>query len=484
MEKIQKLIEKYGGDVKKKLKEPIFFINEIVGFESSVDSRLISYQEEWLELIENNTRLNLECFRSGGKTETILINYPIFKAFTQPGWQGILVSNSLKQSVSILRRIRNKIIDNDVLRTSIPAGRTGLWSKTELQLKNGSMIWSRPNNENLPGEHVDFIGGDEIGYWKNMDIITKVIPPMVLAKGGKVVFVGTPTSQIDAIHQLKKNKSYLSRSYPATARDPSSGKYLLELRYPNRKISDIKREYDSLSWSREFLLKPLGAKDRIYPYDLISKSFDYDSPFSLTRKNGVSYYMGLDFALSGEAGSDFTVYTILEKKDDVCRLVNMERYKGLTYQAQKSRIKTLSDIYKPIKVVADEGSFGKSFIEDLIVDFVPVEGFRFTNQSKQDLHTNLRNMFEQDRIIINKDAEDIKTKTITDALIKELSDFGVIWDEQKLTVRFEGLGEHDDMVTSFALASWGARGSGSMSWFVARGAPKGSGNLFYLGKVH
>ena len=54
---------------------------------------------------------------------------------------------------------------------------------------------------------------------------------------------------------------------------------------------------------------------------------------------------------------------------------------------------------------------------------------------------------------------------------------------QKLTVSFEGLGEHDDMVSSFALAAWGARGSGDMSWFVARGAPKGEGGTFYVGKV-
>jgi phage terminase large subunit-like protein len=479
MQKIKKLVEKYGGKVREKLLDPIFFTNEIMGFESE-PYKLTPYQEEWLRFMESHDRLNFMAFRSSGKTETMLIRYPIFKAFTVPKWQGIIVSNSLKQSTSVLRRVRELILGNEILRTSVPAGRDGLWSKTELQLKNGSMIWSRPNNENLPGEHVDWIGGDEIGYWRDMDIITKVIPPMVRAKNGKIVFIGTPTSQIDAIHELQKNKAFLSKSYPANLK--VDDKSLWEMRYPNLSIRKARLEYDSMSWSREFLCKPLGAKDRIYPFELIQKSFDMDAKFQLIKNTHSAYFFGLDFALSAEAGSDYTVYSVLEKVKDVCRLVNMERYKGLSYQAQKARIKQLADIYKPIKVVADEGSFGKSFVQDLRGDSIPVEGFRFTNQSKQDLHTNLRNFFEQSRIIINKDESDIKTQMITKLLVNELSNFGVIYDKEKKAVKFEGLGEHDDMVNSLALACWGAKGGGNISWKVARGSnsPKG---LFYLGRV-
>tara|TARA_Y100000310_G_C20698489_1_gene827463 strand:- start:5075 stop:6517 length:1443 start_codon:yes stop_codon:yes gene_type:complete len=480
MEKIKQLVEKYGGETQTKLRDSVFFINEIMGFDKE-PYKLTIYQEEWLRLIENHDRLNIMAFRSSGKTEVTLIDYPIFKAFTQPGWQGIIVSNSLKQSTSVLRRIREKILGSEILRTSVPTGKDGLWSKTELQLKNNSMIWSRPNNENLPGEHVDWVGGDEIGYWKDMDIITKVIPPMVRAKSGKVIFIGTPTSQIDAIHKLQKNKAYISKAYPVNLK--VEGKTLWDWRYPYISMRKARLEYDSLSWSREFLCKPLGSKDRIYPFELIQKSFDDDAMFSTVKNSGSAYYMGLDFALSGEAGSDYTVYTVLEKKGEIVRLVHMERYKGLSYQAQKMRIKNLCDTFKPIKVVVDEGSFGKSFLSDLLQMFIPAEGFRFTNQSKQDLHTNLRNMFEQDRIIINYSKGDMKTKDMIDNLVKELSNFGVVYDEEKKTVKFEGLGEHDDMVTSLALACWGGKGYGNLTWNIARGAPQSSSGLFYLGKV-
>ena len=481
MEQISKLVEKYGAEVYNKLREPIFFINEIIGFDSE-PHKLTPYQEEWVNLVENNDRLNIAAFRSSGKTETFLVDYPIFKAFTQSGWQGIVTSHTQKQSIAVLRRIREKILGNEILRTSVPSGKQGLWSKTELQLKNNSMIWSKVRGESLPGEHVNYIGNDEIGYDKTMEVITKIIPPMVLAKRGKVVFIGTTVSKVDPIHQLKKNPAYLTKWYPANLK--YNGKHLIEIRYPSKTIHEIKKEYDSMSWSREFLLEPLSSKDRIYPFELISQCFDYDSAFSLTKLTECAYYIGLDFALSGEAGADYTVYTILAKKGDILRVVNIERYKGLNYQSQKMRIKQLADIFKPVKVVADEGSFGKSFISDLLQESIPVEGFRFTNQSKQDLHTNLRNLFEQKRLFINMEQTDLKTKTLTSTLVTELLSFGVVWDEQKLTVKFEGTGEHDDMVTSLALAGWAARGLGTMSWGVLRGKSSSKSNVFYFDSTH
>ena len=481
MEKIKELLEKYGKDLKTKLNEPIFFINEIIGFNMEPFA-LTPYQEEWLNLVHKNDRINIMAFRSSGKTEAFLVDYPIFKAFTTPGWQGILVSNSLPQSVEIVRRIREKVVSSEILRTSIPDSKGASWSKTEIELKNGARIMSKPGNVNLAGYHVDYVGGDEIGYWTDMNIITKTLPPIVTAKQGKIVFIGTPTSEIDPIHQLMKNQAYISKAYPANMKD-SGGKTLWSMRYPTMSMSKKRAEYDSISWSREFLCKPLSAGDRIFPFELISKGFDFDSPFRLSALTHKTYYMGLDFALSGAAGADFTVFTVLEKDGEVCRLINMERYKGLSYQAQKARIKQLHDIYKPIKVIADEGSFGKSFVQDLQSDHVNIEGFRFSNESKQNLITNLRNFFEQSRLIINKDKMDSRTNEVTDFLVRELQKFGVVYDIQKKTARFEGLGEHDDMVISLSLAAWGARGFGSMTYSVQRGN-KPSSSIIYLGKVN
>lgn len=417
---------------------------------------------------------------NSGKTETAFVRYPIFKAFTKANWQGIVVSKSLPQSTEIIKRIKQRIIENDILRTSIPDTRSATWSRTELELKNGSRIMSKPANVNLAGYHVDWIGGDEIGYWEDMDVLTKTLPPIVRARNGQIVFSGTPTSETDPIHQLMKNPAYKVKVYPANLK--VDDKFLWDIRYPKIPIKQARKEYDSISWSREFLCRPLSAEDRIFPYDLIKDSFDFGSSFVLKRNNRYSYFMGLDFALSGEAGSDFSVFIVLEKCGDVCRIANIERFKGLSYQSQKGRIRQLYNTYMPIKVVADEGSFGKSFLQDMRAEHVPVEGFRFTNESKQNLITNLRNFFEQKRIIMPNQSKDLKTTTNINLLLKELDKFGVV--VEKGTVKLKGVGEHDDMVMSLGLACWAARGLSGLTWGIKRGSSGRPSGVSYLGRVN
>jgi len=385
---------------------------------------------------------------------------------------GIMLSSSLKQSVEVLKRIRDKILSNEVLKTAVPDNKTANWSKTEIELKNGARCLSMPNNENIRGYHVDYIGSDEIGEWKNWDIITKTIPPMVTAKDGTLVFVGTPTSEIDFIHKLEKNEAYTTQWYPANAKNEES-KTLWSLRYPNVKMSEKRKEYDSLSWSREFLLKPLSSADQIFPYRLIETCFDYDAVFEDAYDSNGIYFLGLDFALSGEAGADYTVMTVLKRIDDKMKVVKIERYKGLSYQAQKLRVIQLHQTYKPSRIVADEGTFGKTFLQDLIAEHVPIEGFRFTNQSKQDLITRLRRQFEQKTLVIPRDKSDIATQTQIEHLIKELSAFGVAVNQETGVVRLEGIGAHDDMVFSLALAVYGGKGMAGTPFAIRRGNKSG-----------
>lgn len=433
---------------------------------------MTQYQKEWLELLQQKKRLNISAFRSSGKTEMLFVDYPIHQMFTKAGWDGICLSSSLRQAKEIIKRVKDRVIDNELLRTSIPSNKSMSWSKTEIMLKNGSRYVSLPANENLRGGHVNFIGGDELGEWKNWDIVTKTIPPMTLAKDGQIVFVGTPTSEIDFIHKLAKIPAYETRWYPANAKT-EEGKILWELRYPDISINVKRREYDSLSWSREFLLKPLSSSDQIFPYKLIEPCFNYDLSFEVKSENRVPYFMGMDFALSGEAGADYTVMTVLKKQEDKIAIADICRYKGLAYQAQKIKARELFSTYKPLKIVADEGTFGKSFIADMLADHMPVEGFRFTNQSKQDLITNLRRVFEQQEIVVPRDKLDIRTNQQVDLLIKELGAFGVSVDETTGRVRLEGIGSHDDMVFSLALAVYAARGFGAASFEIRRRSRSG-----------
>ena len=109
----------------------------------------------------------------------------------------------------------------------------------------------------------------------------------------------------------------------------------------------------------------------------------------------------------------------------------------------------------------------------------------FTNQSKQQLITELRSTFEKNftrddndelkvksnddrHFFINAAANDLQTRIRIDSLTKELASFGMKYDEAKHIVRFEGLGSHDDMVFSLALAVYLAKGVGLVNYTVRR----------------
>jgi hypothetical protein len=456
----------YDIDLKRIKEDPVYFVEAVINL---TEPKLIlaDFHKEWLRLPAGHKRLSLMAFRSSGKTELFFVVYPIWRAFTQPGFQGIVTSNTEKQAIRILRRIKQRIEANPILKTSIPSARTDTWSKTELTLSNGSWIGSKPYNENLRGEHIDFIGCDEMGEYKDFDILKKVVLPMLRAKRGNLVGVGTPTSDIDLLHTIEKEDFF--RAFQ-TDRFPAEGDKgdLFKIRYPETEVKHTENvvelwdsgllvdTFSNIDWSQEFLLVPLGEDDQLFPISLINYSFDRERRMELKTRNDCKYYMGLDFAMSSKTTSDYTVITIIERpvKGDEMRVIWIDRSKGLSYQAQKAKIINYARLVKPTKIVCDDGNVGKIFIQDLKAAYLPVEGYHFggshviMGQNKRELFMLLREQFEKQKLYINADSSALQTRIMTNRLVEELT---------KFSNKFEGKGKHDDMVDSLALAVYGAR---------------------------
>ena len=187
--------------------------------------------------------------------------------------------------------------------------------------------------------------------------------------------------------------------------------------------------------------------------------------------------MGLDFAMSAQSGSDYTVVTVLEKApgSNKLKIVWIDRWKGLDYVQQKNRIIELADHFQIIKALGDEGSFGKTFIYDLKAAGVPLEGYKFTYQSrsKEEIIKALRDQFEKKGFIIPYNRNDQKTYMTVRALVDELTKFGIVFDHKKGIVKFEGTGKHDDMVISLALANFIARHVSLACFRVLKGSDRG-----------
>lgn len=482
MKPIKELYEEHGSDLKNLLlKDPKFFINNIIN-----QFKLTDYQEEFVDIIHNNQRSNLCAFRTSGKTEICFIDYPIYLAYTKPRQHIILISKSLPQSTELIKRIKEKIYFSEVLRTAIPSNRTASWSKTEIELKNGSRISCKPYNENIRGYHVNFCGCDEIGEYKDQNIFHRSIVPTTIAHNGKIAVAGTPTSDIDLIHELQKNPAYKNVIYPVWTNERN----YFEERYPGWKIrkekgryniynnhDELFDSYDVFSFSRELLCKPLSEDDRLFPYSLLKDSFNENLGFETKRDPGRDgYYIGADFAMSANTGADFTCFCVGRYINGKKRLVKMERYKGLGYIAQKARLRNLNELFRPVELLVDKKSFGEAFIQDLRSEKIPIKGFNFDAGPKQEAVASLRGDFEDNKIELPRATNDLNTKLKIDVLIKELMSYGVKYDSVKKSIKLEGIGSHDDTVDAFSLMCFAMRHRGFSNYAISRGNKRRSNN--------
>jgi phage terminase large subunit-like protein len=475
-------------DMKKVISDPCYFIEAVIY--AGTGYKLTPYQKEWLMISKARRRVTFMAFRTSGKSRQLFCHYFLWNAITRPNTEYILLSKTLPQAVELLKTVRMTLLSTPALKSLIPKNRAQTWSRTEIEFSNNSRILSKTANDNVRGMHVNGVGADELGEWQDQTILRDAILPTLLSKRGFFIGVGTPRSELDLLHAIERDPGYSSIYFDRYPAEGPKGN-LFEQRYPGLKIehregavhiidvTDGKtvETYDNLTWSQEFLLQPVSMKDRLFPEHLITACMDHQAIFSSELKNMHQYFMGVDFAMSAQAGSDFTVLTILEKSPGSKKLVVklIERWRGVNYNEQKRRIKEIAESYQVVKILGDEGSFGKIFIYDLKAEGLPIEGYKFTHQSrsKEEIIKALRDQFEQQGFIIPYGVGCTKTRPTVDVLLDELAKFGIIFDTKSKTVKFEGTGAHDDTVISLALANFIARHI-SMACFAAiKGSHKG-----------
>jgi len=486
-------------DPKKIKSDPVYFIEKVIYHGTGWS--LTDFQKEWLRLIEDKHRVCFMAFRSSGKTRQLFVHYFLWKAVTNNAKQFLIISKTLPQAIEVLKDIRITILTNPLLKTMVPSNRSQSWSRTELEFANHSRILSKAYNDNVRGLHVDGLGCDELGEYQDHEILRKAVLPTIRAKRGFFIGVGTPKSELDLLHEIERDPGFQSIFFDRYPAEGEKGN-LFEIRYPDTKIvhgegfvSIVDKEtsktietYNNLTWSQEFLLKPVSAKDKLFPSSMIEACLDDSVSFQEQPKPLHQYFMGIDFAMSAQAGSDYTVITVLEKSPSSKRLkiVYIDRSRGLDYTLQKDKISELAERYQIVKALGDENTFGKVFIYDLKAAGVPIDGFKFSssNKSKEDIIKALRDQFEKTGFVIpNNKTEDPRTVTLVAHLLDELSKFGIVFDMRTKTVKFEGTGKHDDMVISLGLANYIARHITMGMFSAVKGSNRSKINPFAVAKT-
>ena len=263
------------------------------------------------------------------------------------------------------------------------------------------------------------------------------VRPALADREGRAVFISTPKGRnwfFRLFQQGQLAGSWKSWKWPSHARP----------NFPQAEWLEIERTTPELILKQEYLAEFL--EDEGVVFQGLSRCLRGE--LSLARE-GCDYVLGVDLARA----EDFTVIVVLDRCHH--KLVAIERLRELDWSIQRKLIQMMAMKYSPAgntcRILVDSSGVGDPIEEDLRKAGLSVRGFKFTNQSKQNLVEELMVAIEQGLIGIPNVPD-------TAFLLDELRAFTY---EQLPSgrIRYSApSGLHDDGVIALGLALYEMRG--------------------------
>ena len=417
---------------------PYFFQN-VLGFDFP------SYIQEWHELMNTTQRTVIICSRDHGKS-VFMHSWVVWKLiFEEPPYQMLYISSNQKQTLVHMRDI-DKMFTHPMLKKFKPARG---WAIGNITLTNGNQILERSVGSQIRGLHPQEIIIDDPLKEFSMTGIQKVtdwfygdmIPTLHHTASLRVI--GTPFSYTDIYQQLAENAAYTVRTYPCL-------NALNEPLWPNRWDYDSlmarKAEIGSLKFTREYMCVPISTGTSLFNPEHLDNAKNKDLVLKPLKREGYKYFIGVDPAISTDG--DYNVITVLEMDENENKsIVYIDRAKNVQFRENIQKVKLLNQVFRPEVILFETNTFAKSFTQELrqVAD-VNVHDFDTTRRKKQEIILNLQMTLENGKINFPYGNEE--SRKVSSLLIEEMSMFAIT--ERG---KFEGIGAHDDMVMSLALAN-------------------------------
>lgn len=399
---------------------------------------IINYapQDYQREIHDDSTRFKVIVRgRRGGKTEEEIQGI-VKDGYILPGrhW---LVGPNYRQIKSIAwTRLKAVLsVDDDwifneqELYTHNPSILDDNGTPTRIELKGAD------KEDSLVGVALKTLRIDEAALVKN-HVWSQVLRPMLADFQAPAYFYSTPRGK-NWFYDLYMRGVNGDNGWKSWKQPTSINKYIKE-----EEIEESKKDMTEMMFTQEIMAEFLSEETGVFKKirQCIVGSY---KPSVLGR----FYVMGCDLART----VDFTVLTVI---DAVTReVVAWERFQDLAWSVQKLKIQELAAKYNNSLCVLDSTGVGDPIVEDLqhaglslwYKDDKP--GFKFTNDSKNQLINNLAIAIEQRRITFPNEP----------ILINELQAFEYsITDGGRIKYGAPD-GKHDDCVISLALACWALR---------------------------
>ncbi len=405
------------------------------------------YMQEWLESMNTTDRTVIICSRDHGKS-VFMHSWVVWNlVFQEPPFQMIYISSNQKQTMVHMREI-DRYFNLPALKQYKPSRG---WAIGNITLTNGNAILERSVGSQIRGLHpqeiiiddplkeFSLVGIDRVTDWFFGDMIP------TLHHTSKLRMIGTPFTYTDIFSQLEENEAYDVKKYPCL-----NG--LNEPLWPERWDYDAlmrrKKEIGSLKFTREYLCVPISTGTALFNPEFINKckNKDYVLKLGHRKDKGYKYYVGVDPAISTDG--DYNVITVLEVDEHMNKtIVHVDRAKNVEFRENIDKIRLIGKIFEPEEILYETNTFAKAFTQELRnISDLNVTDFNTTRKRKQEIILNLQMNIENGKI--NFPYGDSTSKRLTNLLIEELSMFSITHSG-----KFEGVGAHDDLVMSLALAN-------------------------------
>lgn len=439
----------------------------------------------WGDLVMSVRRIGINAARDHGKSAFFSYAYPIWRAWSEPGCEIYLFSNTLDQAKEFLdiiiwgRANLKGMVDIPELAHLVPSredmarDRRFKLNKEDVRFTNLSRIKCVGYGKSIRGRHPKYIVLDdvlddnsmysEMIRRKSIEYYKGAISPM-LTPDGQMIAVGTPYHAEDLYFGfLRKNPSYVFRRFPGILRDKVTGteRPLFPWRWTLEGLREKRREIGTVAFTREILCQPISDELSVFPNHLFPPL--YDTTITLRpqrdtiKARGLNVFFGVDIARSANVGADyFVIFVIGRDPQGNHYVLDIIRRRGLTFRNQLAILSMVSQRYRPDLVFIESNAMQQIWTDEMRrTTDIPVKEFVTSAQNKYPLDKGvpgLRILMENEKLVIPRGDE--HSVHMTDAWISEMQQFGFIEG------RLQGIGSHDDMTMAFWFACEAAKHGG------------------------
>jgi len=428
------------------------------------------YYKEWFELEQKYQYNAIEAPRGHSKSENFTVWFTIYYAVYDLKHEQIISSVSGDQTNELFDRIKYFFYVSPYLNRNFkPEGADknvslSSWNSKKIVLKNDAVIHARSIAGKWRGLHVDRIVCDDIitedSTLSDKQTINKFYSAVFncsTAKKGSITVIGTPLRYSDILFDLKANKQFNFKVYPAIL-NFEERKVLSPKRKSFDELMRIKETIGSLRFQCEFMLNPIDDHSSIFKRAWLRRARNESIELIRNRRELQQYgfevtsiMCGADFAFSERKSANYSVFlTLARLTDGRLLLCDFFRKKGMTGQQQIDKLRELHSAYDYDVMALEENSI-MAISRDIKNIGLPIKtlrtGTRDTDVSISKTNAILRmtTWFENNQVVIPYASEEAKEKY--ELLEQEFLSFAL--EDGKITE----IGVHPDIPIAFVYAA-------------------------------